>query len=230
MPLGLMIHKRKTGSGEVQKKRSLYQNRDFPKFLLGLYVMSLGVVLSVKSDMGTSPISSLPLVITLSTGLSLGTTLMVVHSIFIIIQCFIVRSRRAFLLTVSQVPVTLGLSVFTDINTALLNWFEPEGILWELGLMALSSVTIGLGIAWEIDSNVSMVADDGLVWRLHLITGVKINTIITTFYTLFVSVAIVLSYLEFGSILGVGVGTVFLALTVGIFTQFFQNHDHIRAR
>ncbi len=226
MPLRLMIHRKSVGPRELRKKEHLCSNRNFPKFLLGLYVMSLGVVLSVKSDMGTSPISSLPLVISLATGFSLGTTLMVVHSVFILIQCFIVRDRKSILLTLIQVPVTLGLSIFTDINVVFLDWLTPNGIVWESVIMVLSSILIGLGIAWEIDSNVSMVADDGLVWRIHLVTGVKINAIITIFYAAFVSVAIVISYLEFGSIVGVGIGTVFLAFTVGIFAQFFQNHDH----
>lgn len=40
--------------------------------VVGLFVMSFGVALSIKASLGTSPISGIPYVLNLITGLSVG--------------------------------------------------------------------------------------------------------------------------------------------------------------
>ena len=51
---------------------------DVLEMIASVFVMAAGVVLSVKAMQGTSPISSLPYVISLMSGLSLGTTMVIV--------------------------------------------------------------------------------------------------------------------------------------------------------
>ena len=50
--------------------------------LAGLAVMAFGVALSIKAELGTSPISSLPYVTAVISGLSVGTTTIIVNSLF----------------------------------------------------------------------------------------------------------------------------------------------------
>ena len=42
-------------------------------FLLGMFIMSFGVALSIRSNLGTTPISAPPYVLSLFTSLSVGT-------------------------------------------------------------------------------------------------------------------------------------------------------------
>ena len=44
----------------------------FPLYILGLFIMTLGVSMSVKSNLGVSPVSSIPYTITCITGLEMG--------------------------------------------------------------------------------------------------------------------------------------------------------------
>ena len=46
---------------------------------IGLILMALGVALSIKADLGTSPISSLPYVTSLMSSLSVGTTTIIMN-------------------------------------------------------------------------------------------------------------------------------------------------------
>ena len=52
-------------------------------FTVGLYLLSLGIVLIIRSALGTTPISSLNYVLSLNTALSLGTCTFILN-IFLI--------------------------------------------------------------------------------------------------------------------------------------------------
>lgn len=55
-------------------------------FLLGLLVNSLGVSLITKAELGTSPISSIPYVLSLNYSLSLGTFTVLFSLLLILLQ------------------------------------------------------------------------------------------------------------------------------------------------
>ena len=60
---------------------------------ISLILMALGVALSIKADLGTSPISSLPYVTSLLSSLSVGTTTIIMNGMFVLIQIAILRRR-----------------------------------------------------------------------------------------------------------------------------------------
>lgn len=60
---------------------------------VGLAIMALGVAFSIRASLGTSPISSVPYVISLISPLSVGTATILMHCVFILIQIFILRRR-----------------------------------------------------------------------------------------------------------------------------------------
>ena len=87
---------------------------DVLEMIASVFVMAAGVVLSVKAMQGTSPISSLPYVISLMSGLSLGTTMVIVYTILMLIEWALIRDRSQILLTLSQLPFTIIFSLFVD--------------------------------------------------------------------------------------------------------------------
>ena len=60
-------------------------------FLVGLFINSLGVSLVTKADLGTSPISSIPYVLSLNIPLTLGQFTIVFSLLLILLQLFILR-------------------------------------------------------------------------------------------------------------------------------------------
>ena len=54
-----------------------------PFLLTGLSIMAFGVAFSIKASLGTSPISSLPYVVSLFSPLSVGTATIIMHCFFI---------------------------------------------------------------------------------------------------------------------------------------------------
>ena len=62
-------------------------------FLIGLFINSLGVSLITKADLGTSPISSIPYVLSLNFPMTLGQFTIIFSILLIIIQLFILRKN-----------------------------------------------------------------------------------------------------------------------------------------
>ena len=62
-------------------------------FLLGLFLSSLGVSLVTKADLGTSPISAIPYVLSLKFPLTLGQFTIAFSLLLIFLQLLILRRR-----------------------------------------------------------------------------------------------------------------------------------------
>lgn len=55
--------------------------------------MAFGVAFSIKAALGTSPISSVPYVTSTISGLSVGTTTIIMNFMFVLIQIAILRKK-----------------------------------------------------------------------------------------------------------------------------------------
>lgn len=62
-------------------------------FLIGLFISSFGVSVITKADLGTSPISSIPYVLSLGFSLTLGNFTILFNILLVIFQIFILGSE-----------------------------------------------------------------------------------------------------------------------------------------
>lgn len=62
-------------------------------FVGGLFVMSLGVGISIKSGLGVTPISSIPYSLTLASGANIGITTIIFNAILVFLQIPILKKR-----------------------------------------------------------------------------------------------------------------------------------------
>lgn len=60
-------------------------------YLIGLFIMTLGISMSVKSNPGVSPVSSIPYTITCITGLEMGKATILFHIVLVALQFVILR-------------------------------------------------------------------------------------------------------------------------------------------
>ena len=63
-------------------------------YVIGLLIMTLGVAISVKSNLGVSPVSSIPYTITCVVGLEMGKATILFHVVLVLFQILLLR--RAF--------------------------------------------------------------------------------------------------------------------------------------
>lgn len=195
--------------------------KDLLEMVVSVFVMSFGVVMTVKASMGASPIVSLPNVLSSVLGMSLGTTVLIVYMAFIVIQWAIIRDRSRILLTFSQLPFTMLFSLFVDLIVWMLGGWDVSGPVERWALVIAGTAVIGFGAVLEIDANISMLADDGLVLAVSRATGVRLDKVMMLFDVLFVASAFIVSYVVFHDFVGVGWGTIFAGVTLGLFVRLF---------
>ena len=59
----------------------------------GFFVMTIGIALSVKSNLGVSPVSSIPYTMTCVWGIEMGVATVIFHVILVILQMLLMRRR-----------------------------------------------------------------------------------------------------------------------------------------
>ncbi|WP_419657562.1 DUF6198 family protein [Desulfosarcina variabilis] len=75
-------------------------------FVGGLFIMAVGVDLSVKANLGVSPISSVPYVYSLRFPLTLGQTTIILYVLLIVLQILLLQKEYQWIQLV-QIPVVL---------------------------------------------------------------------------------------------------------------------------
>ena len=75
---------------EVTKKNDNIKIR-LVVYLIGLFIMTLCISMSVKSNLGVSPVSSIPYTITCITGLEMGKATILFHIVLVALQFVILR-------------------------------------------------------------------------------------------------------------------------------------------
>lgn len=201
-------------------------------FLAGLLINSFGVAFITKAALGTSPISSIPYVLDLEFAPTFGETTFALNMVYIVAQ--IVLLRRNFQpIQLLQIVANLIFSVFIDVSMGLLWWLNPTSIPTMLASLAIGCCILAFGISVEVAPDVIVVPGEGIVRAISSTLRRPFGTCKLCFDTTLVAIACVLSFLFFGFLNGLGVGTVVSALVVGPIVNLINTHvpliDAIRA-
>ena len=186
-------------------------------FTAGVLLNAFGVALITKAALGTSPISSLPYVLSLRFPVTLGQFTFLMNMLFILAQVLLLRKdfRPVQLL---QVAVNVVFSLFIDVSMGLLSWMEV-GVL---PMRLLGCAVLGFGISVEVAPRVLMVPGEGIVQAIAVVTGRQFGNVKTAFDATLVSTALLLSLLFFHQLQGLEIGTIFSALAVGRFVNLYN--------
>ncbi len=194
-------------------------------FVLGLYFLSLGIVLIVCSSLGTTPISSVNYVVSLNTPLSLGTCTFLINMLLILGQFWLIRgnnTRRDTVEILLQIPFSFIFAAFIDINMMLASVFRRTSYLLAIALLLVGCVVQSVGVVLEIKPRVAMMSAEAFVKyassRYHKEFGkFKIGFDITL-----VSLAVIISLAVTGRVEGVREGSVIAASITGIIVTFLN--------
>ena len=191
-------------------------------FLIGILINAFGVALITKAALGTSPISSVPYVLSLRFTPTLGAFTFVMNLIFIILQPVLLR-RDYQPIQLLQIVVNIVFSWFIDVSMNLLGWLEPQNITVELLVLLLGCAVLGLGISVEVAPDVLLVPGEGLVGALTAASGRRFGSVKVAFDVTLVLISLALSLLFFHRLNGLGLGTVISALLVGRFVNLYNS-------
>ena len=187
-------------------------------FLVGLFVNSLGVSLITKANLGTSPISSIPYVLSLNFPFTLG-NFTIFFSIFLIVLQLIILRRNFKLEHILQIPVSIIFGYFIDFTMILFSWVNPEAYIMKIVYLLIGCLILGLGVYMEVLADVVMLPGESFVRAIVLTWKTNFGTTKICFDVSMSVIAAVLSFVFAGSLAGVREGTVIAALLVGFIAR-----------
>ena len=195
-----------------------------PIYLLGLFIMTLGISMSVKSNLGVSPISSIPYTMTCIWGLEMGKATILLHCFLVLLQVLILR-KRFQIKNLLQILVGIVFGYFTTFCNTLFAFLPtPENLGIRLGMSVISAALIAFGIFLYLPANIMPQAGEGAMQAIADVSGLEFSKVKIAFDLTLVSISLILCLLNLHSLGSVGIGTVLAAILVGTFVGCYNRH------
>ena len=200
-------------------KLPIYILKRYLLLLVGLAIMAFGVAFSIKASLGTSPISSVPYVVSLFTPLTVGTATITMHCVFILLQILILR-KDYHPIQLMQLPVAFFFGYLTDFGV-----WAVQGITcntyWQQWIVCIIGILlVAVGVSFEVKAGVVVLAGEGVVLAIcRVLPKVKFGYMKVGFDVTLVVIACILSIMFTGRLQGVREGTVAAALLVGLIAK-----------
>lgn len=193
---------------------------------------ALGAALITKSNLGTSPISSIPYVLSLIFPLTFGEFTILVNVLFVLIQ-FLILKKEFHPRQILQVVVGTIFGFFIDFGMFVFSFVNPTFYVTKIVDLLLGCCILAFGIYVQVDANVIYNPGEGLVKAISIKTGKKFGTLkIANDWTL-VIIAVIISLIAFRTIKGLREGTILSAILVGSMVKIIHSifgHLHIEKR
>ena len=183
-------------------------------YCLGMLLLAFGVVLSVRSDLGVSPISSFPYVVSLIADAPLGITMTVCYCFFILLQALIL-GREFPPINLLEILFSTIFGYFVDFAELVLGDFTLSFYIGRLAMLAASLVLIALGLVVYMDAQLVPMPMEGLIDCVARKVNKPFSTLKTITDCVVVLTGIVLGLLFLGGVQGIREGTLITAALTG---------------
>ena len=199
-------------------------------FSAGILINSFGIVLITKGALGTSQISSIPYVLSLQMpSISFGMFSFIMNMVYIVLQALLLR-RQFKPIQLLQIVVNVVFSASIDVFMAMLSFYAPQQLFTRVLSAVAGCIVLAFGISVEVAPDLIMVPGEGIVAAISKVSGRRFGSVKVVFV---VTLILIAAWLFFGNIVGVGVGTLLSAVSVGQFVNLINRHvpllQHIRA-
>ena len=185
-------------------------------YMTGLFIMTAGIAISVKSNLGVSPVSSIPYTITCVWGFEMGKATILFHLALVLLQVLLLRSRFK-VKNLLQIIVGIVFGYFTT----FCNWCAaflptPDHIVIRILMLLVSVLLIAIGIFFYLPANIMPLAGEGAMQAVSDVSGIPFAKVKVAFDCSMVAVSLITCLIILHSLGSVGIGTVIAAILVGI--------------
>lgn len=192
----------------------------FLMLIIGVSIMSMGISLSIKATLGTSPISCVPYVLSLAFPLTVGEFTILFNALLVLFQMILLREVK--LSQISQMLVCIVFGYMTDFNLWLLSSLNPADYISQWLVCILGCFVLAFGLTIEVKADLTMLPGDGCVQSLAQVLNKDFGQVKPFFDVSIVIMGIALSFWLLGHLEGIREGTVFAAVVLGFIIQFYN--------
>ena len=192
-------------------------------YLISLFIISLGAAISIKANLGTSPLICIPYVSSLITNLSVGTTTFIFGFVLVALQIIILRGdfeKRQYL----QIVMGTIFSAFIDFSLMMVDFINPVDYVSQLVVLLVSCLVIAVGVLLEIKTEVIYLPPDGIIVALSKALKKEFGKIKPYCDVTFVVITVILSMVFLGYLAGVREGTVISAIIIGPIVRVLKKY------
>lgn len=191
----------------------VYSKKIF-SYCVGMLLLAFGVTFSIKSNLGVSPINSIPYVLSLITEIDQGLLTTIVFSIFILMQTIILR-KDFKIINLLQIIFSSAFGSFVTLSNNIWTFQAPTNYIMRLIILVVSMVLVALGLLFYLAADIVPMPAEGVMLAIQIKTKKEFAKIKVVFDTSVVIIASILSMILLGNLIGVREGTLIAAIGIG---------------
>ena len=192
-------------------------------YLVGLFVLALGLTLNTKANLGVSPIISVPYCISQLSGLNFGDLTFLVYVLFVIIQIYIhirMKDKKRIVFDFLQLPLSLIFTRFLNVFSEVIQISDEVWIRFAVLFVAI--LCTGIGAAMSLSMQIVPNPGDGIVQALAMITNKNVGLAKNLFDCFNLCITLMIVLLCKRQLIGIGLGTLLAVLGVGRVIALFH--------
>ena len=186
-----------------------------PMYFIGLFIMTVGIAFSVRSDLGVSPVSSPPYTLTVVWNVEMGIATFLFHVALVLLQILLLR-RKYKPKNLLQLAVGVVFGLFTTFCNSLVMMIPMPDILpFRIIMLAVSIVIVAIGIFLYVPADIMPLAGEGTMLAISQVTGFKFSNVKIGFDVSVSVISLVICLITVHNPGSVGIGTVVSAVLTG---------------
>lgn len=191
-------------------------------YLIGLFIIAIGASLSVKSDLGVSPVTAIPYTVTYIWGVDMGIATFLFHLLLVFTELLLLR--KSFKLTnLLQVVVGVIFGLFTSLCNYLVFLIPfPDTMAVRIALLILSIAAVAVGLFFYVPAEIMPMAVEGLMLVVSEVFKVKFSTVKIALDIAFSLISLLICLIIIHTMGSVGVGTIISAVATGLILKLLN--------
>lgn len=200
-------------SKSVSRRYKLLFTGRFFLFLLGLFLIAMGVSLSAKALLGVSPIAAIPYSMSRIFPLfTFGCWIIAFNMLLLALEWFLLRGTIRLWSLAIQGSLVIVFGACIDGCMWLISGLAPVTYWHQIVWVCCGAVTMGLGVAATLASNISVLPADGFVLAVAKVARIDFSRVRLLSDLSMALFALALCWLCVGDFYGVREGTVLASL------------------
>ncbi|OIJ14112.1 membrane protein [Anaerobacillus arseniciselenatis] len=183
-------------------------------FILGLFILSFGISLTILSRLGAGAWDALNVGLSNVVGFTVGTWVILVGFILIFINAILLKKKPEFIAMITV--FIIGYFIDFWLIIAFPN-FYPATFIWQLVVLLVGVILMGFGIATYLQAKFAIIPID----RLMMAVQFRLKVSLMVGKTIGEVTALIFAFIFGGPI---GIGTVIVTFSIGPLIQMFFPH------
>src|SRR5574344_2029509 len=205
--------------------------RRYVTFIIALFIIAFGTSMSIRANLGSSPISCPPYVLSLVPGntWTMGKYVICMHIFFILSQILMLRKNYQ-IIQLLQIAVSFLFGFYTDLTMWMTGLFQFDssvlGYIMRFVQLCVGGGLLAYGIALEVKCDVLMLAGEGFPLAIAKVVHADFGKVKMCSDTGLVIVGAIFCFIFIGGWRWdlIGIGTLFSMFYVGFMVRKFSPH------